>query len=103
MQEIRWYFPKTLEEVTGLLQEEGIIPHGGGTSILKGGMKRVKGLIDSRRLDLSYFRTAKGAKGMIEIGATCTYSEVVERQFQDSESNNRMMQSARICYDSCEA
>jgi len=67
------------EEVTGLLQEEGIIPHGGGTSILKGGMKRVKGLIDFRCLDLSYFRTVKG---MIEIGAACTYSEVVDRMHE---------------------
>jgi CO/xanthine dehydrogenase FAD-binding subunit len=70
--EIQWYFPNELEEVPGILAQEGVIPHSGGTGILWGGMMRIRGLMDVGRLDLRFFRTREG---LIELGAALSYSE----------------------------
>ena len=75
MKEIKWYFPKSLEEVPELLKKDGTIPHGGGTSILRGRLNKIKGLIDLTNLPLHFFRDNNGN---IEIGAAQTFAEVSE-------------------------
>ena len=72
MSEIQWFFPSELEEVPEILSREGVIPHGGGTGILWGGMTRIRGLMDVNRLDLKFCRTGDGR---IDLGAALSYSE----------------------------
>ena len=69
MSEINWYFPSTIEEVKDLLKKERVIPHGGGTHILRSNMKRIKGLIDLHYLPLKFHHTKKGK---VEIGSNKT-------------------------------
>ncbi len=73
MNEIDWYFPESLEEVSGMLDKAQ--PHGGGTSILKGEINRVRGLIHLGRLNLDFF---KKEGNITRIGALQTYAEVVK-------------------------
>jgi CO/xanthine dehydrogenase FAD-binding subunit len=69
---IQWYFPSELDEVPGILAQEGVIPHSGGTGILWGGMTRIRGLMDVSRLDLKYCRNRDNT---IELGASLSYGE----------------------------
>lgn len=75
MRELKWYYPRKLEEVVELLREPGVVPHGGGTGILRTGTAKLKGLIDLRGLPLHDFRASKES---VEIGAARTFAEVVE-------------------------
>jgi CO/xanthine dehydrogenase FAD-binding subunit len=75
LKEISWYFPGTLEEVPELLRKEGVFVHGGGTALLRSNLARVEGLIDLKALPLNYCRQRDE---FIEIGASCTYSQVIE-------------------------
>jgi CO/xanthine dehydrogenase FAD-binding subunit len=71
--DVQWFFPRTLAEVAPLLAQEGVIPHGGGTGILRGGMGHVRGLIDLGRLGLDGVRRDKT---VVSIGAAASYSAV---------------------------
>jgi CO/xanthine dehydrogenase FAD-binding subunit len=73
--EIQWYFPNKLEEVPDILSREGVIPHGGGTGILWGGLTRVRGLMDIGGLDLKFLRFQDGS---MDLGAALSYSEAAE-------------------------
>jgi CO/xanthine dehydrogenase FAD-binding subunit len=73
--EIQWYFPDNLDQVPEILSLEGVVPHGGGTGILWGGMTRVRGLMDTRRQDLKYLRDQDGS---IVLGAALSYTEAAE-------------------------
>jgi CO/xanthine dehydrogenase FAD-binding subunit len=75
MGEVSWYYPETVDEATSLLSREGIIAHGGGTSILRGGLKRVRGLVDLSRLPLRYHRHHGTT---CELGACLSFAEVSE-------------------------
>ena len=75
MREIAWYFPEKLEQVPELLKIEGVRPHGGGTFLLRGGMTKVKGLIELSHLPLQYVRREND---LIEVGAACTYADVYD-------------------------
>jgi CO/xanthine dehydrogenase FAD-binding subunit len=90
MRETEWFFPENLDEVPPLLAKRGVIPHGGGTGILRmkaprgrsrgdgGGPEDggVRGLMDLGRLPLRQFERLGGR---VEIGSTLTFAEVVER------------------------
>jgi CO/xanthine dehydrogenase FAD-binding subunit len=56
--DLAWYFPESLENVPDLLQKDGVIPHAGGTGLTAVRLRRIKGLIDLRRLPLTFFRNA---------------------------------------------
>lgn len=73
MNEIDWYFPESLEEVSEMLDKGQ--PHGGGTGILRGGINRIGGLIYLGNLNLDFF---KKEGDIIKIGALQTYTEVVK-------------------------
>jgi len=75
MGELTWYFPQNPEEVPELLKREGVQIHAGGTGLLMGGLKRVRGLVDLGRLPLRYLRR-EGDR--LSIGAATPYAEVVE-------------------------
>jgi CO/xanthine dehydrogenase FAD-binding subunit len=90
MRDIEWFFPERLDDVPPLLAKRGIIPHGGGTGILRmktlrGGPEGardapdaggVRGLIDLSRLPLRRFERSGGR---VEIGSTLTFAEVAGR------------------------
>ena len=75
MDEIQWYFPDSLDQVPELLSREGVVPHSGGTGILWGGMTRVRGLMDTSRLELKFVRDQDGS---IVLGSALSYSEAAE-------------------------
>jgi CO/xanthine dehydrogenase FAD-binding subunit len=75
MKEIEWYYPKKIEEAAVLVREEGILPHGGGTWILMGGIRKTRGIIDLDHLPLRFFREKKSH---IEIGPCLTYADLIE-------------------------
>lgn len=75
MAEIQWYFPDKLDEVPDILSQEGVIPHSGGTGILWSGLKRIRGLMDVRALELKFLRRRAGS---IDLGAALSYSEAAE-------------------------
>ena len=75
MRQIRWYYPESLEQVPELLGLEGVVPHGGGTGILLGGLNQIKGLIDLGRLELKSFHRGGGE---IVLGAALSYTEAAE-------------------------
>ncbi len=37
MKSLAWYYPRDLDEAILLLQEPGVVPHGGGTGLLRTG------------------------------------------------------------------
>lgn len=75
MDNLKWYFPEKLDEAAGLLAKDGVIPHAGGTALVRRGVENVKGFVDLRRLGLDYFDTADGS---VEIGAMQTFADVSE-------------------------
>ncbi len=75
MREIRWYYPENLKQLPDLLKREGVIPHGGGTGILRGSLNHIEGLIDLGNLQLRYVRYRNGK---IEVGAGTTYADLIE-------------------------
>ncbi|UCB46472.1 MAG: FAD binding domain-containing protein [Spirochaetota bacterium] len=74
MNDIQWYFPKTLEEVQPHLKRDGVKLHGGGTWILRGSMRGIKGLVDLGKLELHSFRKDSQT---VEMGAGMTYAETI--------------------------
>jgi len=76
MNGLQWFFPEKLDVVPELLKRDGIVPHAGGTFLIKTGMKKVKGLIDLANLPLDIFHDSNG---FIEIGSTSTFSGIVEK------------------------
>lgn len=89
MNTLAWYYPRDMEEATLLLKEPGVVPHGGGTGLLRTGIDRLSGLIDLRYLPLFDFRTQDS---IIEVGAGLTYAEVV-RQMRAIAPDSILVQS----------
>ena len=79
MKELTWYYPTRLEEAADLLRDPGVVPHGGGTGLLRTGLGRFTGLIDLRRLPVHDFRAENGR---VEIGAGLTFADVIARMAQ---------------------
>ncbi len=71
---LKWYYPRSLEELPALLDKPGVLPHGGGTSLLRGNLSRIEGLIDLSALPL---RFVEHDDREFRIGATTSYSDVV--------------------------
>lgn len=70
---MEWFFPENVEEAAQCVQEEGVVPHGGGTMLCRGNLSRIRGMVDLSRTGLSGLRR-KG--DTFSIGATTTFSEV---------------------------
>ncbi len=72
MSELKWFYPESLDAVQKLLDNEGVVPHGGGTGLLLGNVRKYKGLIDLRFLPLANVRENGDS---VEIGATVSYAK----------------------------
>ena len=75
MSDFKWYFPKSIAEANEFLKIDGIIPHAGGTFLIRTGMKNIDGLVDLKNLHLDYI---KDNGDLLEIGAMATFSDVAE-------------------------
>ena len=75
MSTVQWFFPDTLEEALAYLGREGVAPHGGGTNLVKSGISSLKGVVDLSRLELDFMKIDKG---VLEAGATLTFSGVAD-------------------------
>lgn len=73
---LTWYVPRELREVPDLLAREGVVPHGGGTLLLRGGVGRIRGLVDLSRLGLDGVRVEQG---IVTLGAMVTFAGCVAR------------------------
>ncbi len=74
MSPLQWHFPTTLEEAAELVTREGVAPHGGGTGLLRGSLKGLKGLVALHRLPL---KTFEYTPQQVRLGALLTFSETV--------------------------
>ncbi len=75
MSPLEWYFPESVDEAAALITREGVVPHGGGTGLLRGSLKGYRGLVALHRLPLKTFAyTPQEAR----LGALLTFSETVE-------------------------
>lgn len=84
MSELKWYFPKTEEELKSIItQEEGVVPHSGGTGLLRGDVRKYKGLVDLGKLGISYIEEKDD---FVEIGAMTTYGDIL-RYFKKENQN----------------
>jgi CO/xanthine dehydrogenase FAD-binding subunit len=72
--ELTWYYPSRLEEVPALLDQPGVLLHGGGTALLTRSLAAVRGLIDVGRLPLFGFQSRQGR---FELGSALTYDQTV--------------------------
>jgi CO/xanthine dehydrogenase FAD-binding subunit len=76
--ELQWYFPETLEEVPAILAADGVVPHGGGTALLRAGLGQLAGLMDVARLGLAFARldeTPAGSKSRtLALGSALSYA-----------------------------
>lgn len=75
MSTVQWYFPDTIDEAIMYLGREKVVPHGGGTSLLKSGIASLNGLVDLSKLGLD---SLKMDKGILETGASLTYGEIAD-------------------------
>jgi CO/xanthine dehydrogenase FAD-binding subunit len=74
MSEIQWYYPESVDEAVELIGRDRVIPHSGGTGILRSSMKNLKGLVDLSRLPFHYHHTHGRT---VELGACVSLSEAV--------------------------
>ena len=52
MQKPAWHFPETIDEAVDLIAMEGILPHAGGTGLMRRGVRDLEGLVDLSGLKL---------------------------------------------------
>lgn len=69
-----WYYPRTVDEALSLLKKGEVVPHAGGTGLLRIRSNRIRGLVDLRRLPLSYLREDDQ---FFHIGAGVTLAQIV--------------------------
>jgi len=73
-QNLEWFFPHKVEEAVKLIEQQGVILHGGGTRILKTSPKSIKGLVDVGNLHLNYIHHTDSKTS---IGSAATYDDVI--------------------------
>lgn len=73
-QNLEWFFPHKVEEAVKLIEQQGVIYHGGGTRILKTSPKSIRGLVDVGKLNLNYIHHSENH---FSIGSASTYADVI--------------------------
>lgn len=73
-QNLEWFFPHKVEEAVKLIEQQGVIFHGGGTRILKTSPKSIKGLVDVGKLNLNYIHHVDNH---FSIGSASTYADII--------------------------
>ncbi len=77
MDEIKWFYPESIDEATQIYASRKSIYHAGGTFILMSKkFPQVEAIVDLWHLPLDYFDLCEDT---FEIGATNTYSAAVEK------------------------
>lgn len=90
MGELLWYFPETIKELKEIITTSvGVVPHSGGTGLLKGDVRKYKGLVDLGRLHIS---NIEEKDDFVEIGAMATYGDIL-RYFKDKNNNALLYKS----------
>lgn len=88
--EVKWFFPTKEDELKRIIKSlDKPVPHGGGTGLLRGDIRKYKAIVDLDKLDLSYI---KNNNGFIEIGAMTTYDDIV-RYFEKTDKNSILYKS----------
>ncbi len=72
---LKWYFPASIPKAVQLIEQPGIILHGGGTRILKTQSRSIIGLVDICNLKLDYI---KQKNNLYHVGAAVTFGKVVK-------------------------
>ena len=72
---LKWYFPASIEKAVQLIKHPGVILHAGGTRILKTQSRSITGLVDVGKLKLNYL---KRKNNLVHIGGAVTFGEVVK-------------------------
>lgn len=75
MPELSWYYPDNPKALRDLLAQPGIVPHGGGTALLKRDLSRISGMIDLSQLP---YRDIHVDSQVIRLGAMATYCDVLQ-------------------------
>ena len=74
--QVKWGYPKSLNEAVSFFKE-GYIPHGGGTTLIRSGLGSVYGLFNVS--EIPEMRKFSITDNKMFLGAGLTYNEVVER------------------------
>jgi len=75
MPELSWYYPDNPKALRDLLAQPEIVPHGGGTGLLKRDLSRISGIIDLSQLP---YRDIHVDNRLIRLGAMATYCDVIQ-------------------------
>ncbi len=70
---LRWYFPQAPEEAAALLAGREVVPHAGGTGLLRAKPPGIRGLVDLSRLPL---RTLRVEEREILLGGMLTFADL---------------------------
>jgi CO/xanthine dehydrogenase FAD-binding subunit len=84
MNNIQWLYPNTIDKALQNTSGESFRFHAGGTTILRSGPGRIKTLVDLSALGLDYI---SDVDGVITIGATSTYGDIV-RYFEKNDRSS---------------
>lgn len=76
---LHWYYPKDIGELTSLLQKKNVVVHGGGTLLIRSGLKNTRGLINLDSLALNVINRRNNC---FEIGATTTFAQIIDKLSQ---------------------
>jgi len=68
-----WYYPKTIDEALLLLKKGEIVPHAGGTALLRVKSNRIRGLIDLKQLPIN---SQKEDEQFFYLGAGLTLAQI---------------------------
>lgn len=95
MNNLKWYYPKTIKEATSLILKDNVIPHAGGTNLLLRNLKKINGLVNLSNLPLCY---TKKEDGEIEFGSMLTYNEIIS-ELKKIDKENILLKSLQNSAD----
>ncbi|MEA1986846.1 MAG: FAD binding domain-containing protein [Candidatus Marinimicrobia bacterium] len=95
MNNLKWYFPKAIDEATELMKKEKVLPHASGTGLLKRNLSNLNGLINLSDLELQY---SKQKNDTIEFGSMNTYADIIAK-LSDIDENNILVKSLQNSAD----
>ncbi len=95
MNNLNWYFPKTIKEATDLITKEKVLFHAGGTALLPRNLDKINGFINLSDLPLHYF---KKENDTVEFGSMNTYANIVSKIYE-IDSENILLKSLQTSAD----
>jgi len=95
MNNLKWYFPKTIKEATDLITKEKVLPHAGGTALLLRNLEKINGLVNLSDLPLYY---TKKEDNTIEFGSMNTYANIIS-ELKKIDTENILLKSLQNSAD----